>query len=436
MSKVQEAISRFRAEVYQVFTKSRDAAFEIIDGIASSPDARSAVEVSLSGSMKRKWSSIYKGLERTRIETEELSRVLIRTAEEAGKLVIAGYVIYSLDHTDYPRKSAPTVKDRGMVHGANGQGVGHQYSLLGRVMYEAGAWVGVTCCERIPTTQTPTEVGAAQVTWLKANQTLPSIVTADCDYLTKTMLDTIDPQDKRLCLLVRMKGNRVLYRAPEPPKKGQRGRPKSHGQRLKLNDPKTLGKADEVLTVLAEDGSWIEIAIWKNVHVRSHPKLHGSAIRVTAFRPDGQPKFKRPIWLFWTGSPDMDWATFWRVYLKRFCIESVHQFSKNSLAWTRARLGHTPREETWSWLVMLAYWQLLLAAPIAQDAHRPWQKPMPKGRYPTPARVQRDYLRIFSLVGTPAQPPKPRGIPSGRKLGFRPAPRNRHPVVIKSRSSA
>ncbi|NJM40567.1 MAG: hypothetical protein HC853_07260 [Anaerolineae bacterium] len=82
MSKVQEAMSRFRAEVYQVFTKSRDAAFEIIDGIASSPEARSAVEVSMSGSMKRKWSSIYKGLERTRIDGEALSRVLIRTAEE------------------------------------------------------------------------------------------------------------------------------------------------------------------------------------------------------------------------------------------------------------------------------------------------------------------------------------------------------------------
>jgi hypothetical protein len=33
------------------------------------------VEVSLSGSMKRRYSSIYKGLERTRIETKELSQV-------------------------------------------------------------------------------------------------------------------------------------------------------------------------------------------------------------------------------------------------------------------------------------------------------------------------------------------------------------------------
>ena len=113
-------------------------------------------------------------------------------------------------------------------------------------------------------------------------------------------------------------------------------------------------------------------------------------------------------------------GNFWRVYLKRFCIESVHQFAKNSLVWMRARLGHTDREERWSWLVMLAYWQLLLAAPIAKDRYRPWQKPMPPRRWPTPARVQRDYFRIFIEIGTPAQTPKLRGIPRAALKAFVP----------------
>ena len=77
----------------------------------------------------------------------------------------------------------------------------------------------------------------------------------------------------------------------------------------------------------------------------------------------------------------MNWLTFWRVYLKRFCIESVHQFTKNLLAWTDARLGYTVREERWSWLVMLAYWQLLLAAPLANDSRRPWQKPTAAAKF-------------------------------------------------------
>jgi hypothetical protein len=144
-------------------------------------------------------------------------------------------------------------------------------------------------------------------------------------------------------------------------------------------------------------------------------------IRVRAFHADGRPKFARPMWLYWTGPPDMDWLTFWRAYLKRFCIESVHQFTKNALVWTAARLGDNEREEPWTRLVMLAHWQLLAAAPCAHDAHRPWHKPMPHGRLPTPARVQRDYGRIAAAVGTPARPSKPRGMSPGRPLGYRPA---------------
>ena len=113
----------------------------------------------------------------------------------------------------------------------------------------------------------------------------------------------------------------------------------------------------------------------------------------------------------------MDWATFWRVYLKRFCkvalrgaIESVHQFAKNNLAWTAPRLGYTDREERWTWLVMLAYWQLLVTIPLVTDVYMPWQKPLPPsgpsrghGQPPTPARVQRDYYRIFLKVAQPLE---------------------------------
>lgn len=428
MYQVLQALRRFRGEVYQVFTASRDAAFELIDGIASSPHARSAVEVSLSPCMQRRYSSVYKALERTRIDEQHLRAVLVKQAEAQGELSVAGYTIYSLDHTPYPRAKAPTVSDRGFVHGADGQVIGHQYSLLGRVMHNEGAWVGVTDWARIPTDKTPVQVGAAQVAQLRQTASRPCIITADSEYLTQEMLDQAN---ERPPLLIRMKSNRVLYRAPRPRRAGQRGRPALHGTRMKLNQPAHLGRADEVFTVLSDKGERIEIAIFKHVHVKTHPHLHGTAVRVMAYRPDGKRRFARPIWLYWTGASDMDWLTFWRVYLKRFCLESVHQFAKNSLAWTRARLGDTLREERWTSLVMLAYWQLLVTTPIAQDTHRPWQKPMPSARVPTPARVQRDYCRIFVQVGTPAQSPKSRGIPPGRPLGFRPAPRPRFPVIHK-----
>lgn len=426
-------MSQFRRRVYQVFKGSRDAAFELIDAIASSPQAESAVEVSDSPLMQRNYASVYKGLERTKIDEAALRSILVKQADESGELTVAGYAVQALDHTPYPRQSAPTVTDRGFVRGADGNVIGHQYSLLGRVMHEQGAWVGIEDCQRISTSSTPVQIGAEQIARLRQSSSLKHIITADCEYLTEAILNQAN---ERTQLLIRLRSNRVFYLPPNPRRPGQRGPTPKHGRKVKLNDARTLGKPAGVFTLDTELGERIEITVFKNLHAASHPDLHGCVIRVRAFRPDGSAKFARPIWLFWTGPHDMDWLTFWRVYLKRFCIESVHQFSKNALTWTAARLGYTDREERWTWLVMLAYWQLLLSAPFANDSRRPWQKPMPPGRLPTPHRVQRDFWRIFILVGTPALPPKPRGISPGRPSGHRPPPRPRFQVVIKAVNSS
>ena len=425
-----QALSQFRRIVYQTLQPSRDAAFEIMDALSVSPGARSAVEVSLAPGMQRKFSSVHKGLERTRLDTARLIPTLVQLATEQEHFQVAGYAVYALDHTPYPRPAAPTVSERGFVHGADGQVVGHQYSLLGRVMHPQGSWVGVTDLQRIPSATSPTHLGAQQVARLKAVSPTPVIVTADSEYFTDDLLAQAEPG--RCELLVRLKGNRVVYDAPLPPPPGQRGRRAVHGRRLKLNQPASLRPAERQYRLEEADGSWIELGLWQNVHVRQHPERSLCAMRVEAFQVDGTRRFTRPLWLAWTGPLDMDWPTFWKVYLRRVCLEGVHQFLKNSLVWTRARLGYTDREERWSWLVILAYWQLLLALPAARDTRRPWEKPTAAGRWPTPARVQRDLGCILAVVGTPARPPNPRGNPRGRRQGYHPAPRPRYPVVYKS----
>lgn len=429
-----QALSQFRKTVYQAFYPSRDAAFEIMDAITDSPSARSAVEVSLAPGMQRKFSSVHKGLERLRLDAEQLVPVLVQQAEAQEHFQVAGYAVYALDHTPYPRQAAPTVADRGSVRGAEGQVIGHQYSLLGRVMHVQGSWVGVTDIQRIPTATSPTHLGAQQVARLKAVCATPVIVTGDSEYFTEDLL--LQAQPGRCELLIRLKGNRVLYDAPLPPVPGKRGRPAVHGPRLKLNQPASLPPPERQYRLEEAEGGWIELALWQNVHVRRYPHRPLCIMRVEVFEPDGTQRFTRPLWLAWTGSLDVDWPTFWKVYLRRVCLEGVHQFIKNSLAWTRARLGYTDREERWTWLVILAYWQLLLALPVARDLRRPWEKPTSAGRGPTPARVQRDIGRILALVGTPARPPKPRGNPQGRPLGYHPTPRPRYPIIYKSAAPA
>lgn len=155
-----QPLRQFRQQVYQVFSPGRDAAFEIMDAISDSPHARSVVEVSLAPGMQRQFSSVYKGLERTRMDTPALPRLLVRLAEDQECFQVAGSAIYALDHTPYPRRAAPTVSDRGLVRAADRQVIGHQYSRLGRVMPPQGSWLGVTDCERIPTLSTPVKQGA------------------------------------------------------------------------------------------------------------------------------------------------------------------------------------------------------------------------------------------------------------------------------------
>ena len=428
-----EPLRQFREAVYQQLHPSRDAAFEIIDAISASRDARSAVEVSLSPTIERSFSSVYKGVERTRIDCQSLTQLLVREAETAGELLFDGWALYALDHSPYPRPSAPTVSDRGYVHGADGVVVGHQYSLLGRVMYERGSWVGIVDCQRIASHQTPTQVGADQIARLKQHADLPSIVSADSEYVTEEILDQADEHTR---LLIRFRSNRKLFRAPVAKPKGVRGRKPIHGSKIQLNREETLREPDLRLRVEQTDGGWVVISVWENMHVYSRPSLPLCAVRVEVFKANGQRRYPRPLWLAWTGPVEMDWEKFWRVYLKRFCLECVHQFTKNSLSWTRGRFGYTGREERWTWLVMLAYWQLLLAAPVARDICRPWEKPMPEGKLPTPARVQRDWERIFREVGSPARSPKVRGIGPGRPKGYCPQPRPRFQVLYKSQKAA
>jgi hypothetical protein len=278
-----------------------------------------------------------------RLDLDKLVPLLIQQAETTGTLQFDGWTLWALDHSPYPRQDAPTVSDRGSVHGADGIVVGHQYSLLGRVMFATGSWVGVVHCQRIATHQTPTAVGAAQIAQLKQHARWPRIITADSEYVTDEILDEADEQTR---LLLRFKGNRKLFQAPPPKAPGSKGRPAQHGPKLQLNRAETLRTPDQHYRVEQAHGGWVEISVWRDVHVQSRPQLPLCAVRVEVFRANGQRRYKRPLWLAWTGPADVDWPQFWRVYLQRFCLECVHQFTKNSLAWTRGRFGHTGRART------------------------------------------------------------------------------------------
>ena len=62
--------------------------------------------------------------------------------------------------------------------------------------------------------------------------------------------------------------------------------------------------------------------------------------------------------------------------------------------------------------------------------------PEMKTRRMSPTLVQRDFERVIRQIGTPAQPPKPRGNSPGRSKGTRLPSRPRQKVVIKGQKQA
>jgi hypothetical protein len=89
---------------------------------------------------------------------------------------------------------------------------------------------------------------------------------------------------------------------------------------------------------------------------------------------------------------------------------------------------------------MIAYAQLYLSRSLANILPNPWEKYLPafksNATIKSPTQIQNDFERIIRMIGTPAQPPKPRQKALGRQLGDIQIKRIRYPIVKKCKNTA
>jgi hypothetical protein len=127
-------------------------------------------------------------------------------------------------------------------------------------------------------------------------------------------------------------------------------------------------------------------------------------------------------------------------YRQRFDIEHFFRFGKSRLLMDKTQTPDVRHEESWWQLVMIAYAQLYLSRSIANTLPNPWEKYLPSfntnSPIKQPTQVQNDFERIIQVIGTPAQPPKPRKKALGRKLGDTQIKRMHHPIVKKWKKTA
>ena len=349
---------------------------------------------------------------------------------------IAGYEVHGLDTTPNERPEAETLEDRGSLKTQKDEPVrySHKYSVLKRLVNWGTSWVALVDVQRVATPISDSQAGSVQVEKLDRRNPKLKVIVADSLYANHLFL-AIFVALKHAFVLVRLRGNMALWGAPKPHPKGTRGAPAKHGPKFKLSAPSR--PPDKCNTLLLGEQK-ATLQAWYGLHFKKVPGLIGTVLKVEFLRLDGTPRYKRPMWLFGSGSQETSLPDLCRMYLWRFAIEHFFRFSKQRLGLNANQSTDEVSIDQWMWLCALAYWQLLLMRDEVECLRPAWysSKPTSAMHRMMPGLVKRGAARILVRLGTQAKTPRTAGKGKGRAKGYQPAPRTRFPVVKKAKHSS
>jgi len=426
-------IQQFRDAVYQSLLKRPDAVLDLVDALTVAGHVESPVTLSEQTPFRRKFSMVYDILSHAVFDWDALWHTL-RIFQPADSEMIAGYEVYGLDATKDERPDAETLPERCSLKSQKDEPLvyGHKYSWLVRLVRWGTSWVAPQDILRIDPELSDSQVGSLQVKQLAECNSKPKVVVEDSLYGNHVFL-AIFLFIQNTFALVRMRSNNVLYEKPLPREPGKKGAPKKHGARFKLSSPARPADGEETFLLGSQT---VHLQAWKGLHLKKLPGLVVMMLRVEFRKPDGQPRYKQPMWLLWTGPTSVPLQELCQMYLWRFAIEHLFRFLKQNLGLNTSRSNDLVATEQWMWMCALAYWQLLLMRNLVEDACPPWYPRFRNGKQQelTPGQVQRAALRYLSQLGTPAKAPKLAGKGKGRSKGYHPAPRIRYPVVKKGKT--
>lgn len=403
--------NQFRHAIYDCFLRSRDALFELIDALLSQDQARSFPDLSLSTHFRRKWPSVYEALEDGRIDQTRLRSVLARFLP-ASFLVQERYWI-CVDASSIPRPYAHTSPDRGMVHAANTPAgakpvtLGWEFSTLMVLPPETSSWTSILDQVRIPPSSSAVQIAKAQLAAVLPLLNAPAILVADSGYGGGDFVRTLHTLGAEG--LLRLKTNRVFFRAPHTRSMDNR----SHPDRFQCKESSTHGPASRSVQIEEEKkpGKPIQIDCWDQLYLKECSDFCVSVIRVRRPCDNGQ---SHESWFVWSSSRPAPLPEICQHYARRFSQEHCHRFLKQDLLWSKPHLRTPEQFERWGQLVLLAFNQLVLLKEHNVRALRPWEqasKPI------TPRQLRRAMWALLCNVAPLTRTPQPRGLATGRKPG-------------------
>jgi len=426
-------ISEFREAVYQEVIWRPAAILDLVDALTIAGHVNSPVALSESPLFRRKFSSVYDALVHGELD-DDLKKLFSDSQDEEWE-TIAGYEIHAIDATPHERMSAETLADRGVLKAQQKEPMryGHKYSWLVRLVQRGTSWVAPEDIERIGTATTDTKVAAQQVKSLTVRNPRPKVITADSRYRDQHFLGVFAGLENTYGL-VRLQNNQKLSQAPVPKPKGSQGAPRKHGADFQLTD---ISRDPDASAEFFLGKQKVRVRVWHKLHFKRLAKVTGSVVCVEFLKEDGTPRYKRPLWLLWTGPEDVAPQDLCRMYLWRFAIEHLFRFLKQHLGLNSNRSSNLESLKRWMWIVALAYWQLLLMRDTVKPNRPAWHPHKKDGQDKplTPAQVQRSAQAFLLQSGTPAANPRPAGKGPGRPKGYHPDPRKRFEIVFKTQKA-
>jgi hypothetical protein len=427
-------IQQFRKAVYQSMLKRADAFFDLLDALTVAGHVSSPVALSEEAPFRRKFSSIFDTLLEAEFDFDQLLQALYDHQPPNSERMV-GYEAYALDCTPNERPEAETLEDRGSLKTEKEEPVryGHKYSWLVRLVNWGTSWVAPVDVRRVETCVTDSQVASVQVQELDQRNPKSKVVVADSLYGNHLFL-AVFLEVKNVFALVRLRSNMAFYGQPKPHVKDKRGAPAKHGAKFKLSNPSRMPDQSETFQLGEQT---VTLQAWNGLHLKKLAGLVGMVLRIEFLRPDGRPRYKRPMWLFWSGPDTTPLKDLCLMYLWRFAIEHNFRFLKQHLGLNANQSTNPVSTDQWMWLCALAYWQLLLMRDGVENIQPAWypsQTVLDTSKR-TPGQVQRGAFQFLVGLGTPALPPRTAGKGKGRVKGYRPEPRKRYSIVKKTKTA-
>jgi len=240
----------FRAGFHRALTGWADAAFELTDAVLCLPTPVASVPaLSLEPVFRRSHGSLYKALARGGVDAEAMRDLLLahRPADWPA--------VFAVDASAWPRCDAETSPERGFYYHPSrhsaGQPIvaGWSYQWIVQLGWAADSWTAPVDARRIPPTADTTDATVDQVRALvgRLPETgpVPTFV-FDAGYDPIALTDGL--AGTRAAVLVRVRGDRVLYADPEHAVPSTIGRPRRHGARFGCAEPGSWPDPDVELT--------------------------------------------------------------------------------------------------------------------------------------------------------------------------------------------